>query len=1000
MENNRSNRNNKFKLLQWWEKGIVQKVSRISYDVVWNIILFFLIISLIGLFFAGGIGAGYFASLVKDEQIRSYDEMEKNIYNYEETTEIYFDNNIYLGDLRSDLYREEIKLEDVSKHVINALTATEDEYFDEHNGVVPKAIMRALFQEVTNSTVKSGGSTLTQQLIKNQILTNEVSFERKAKEILLALRLERFFNKDQILEAYLNVSTFGRNASGQNIAGIQTAAKGVFGVDAKNLNLPQAAFLAGLPQSPSYYTPFTNSGELKSEIGLEPGLKRMKTVLQRMLDNGKIDQAEYQNALSYDIINDFIEPQPTPIKQYPWLTFEIEKRVVEIMSKELAEQDGYTEEDLENNNSLKEQYRILADRELRRNGYKIHTTIDKEIYDKFQEIKDSYEDYGPDKKQTVINSETGEEEVIMEPVQVGTMLIENKTGKIISFIGGRNYQKEQLNHATDAKRPNGSTMKPLLVYAPAIEEGMIQPGSIIADTYFERKINGQVWDPDNYTFSFHGLVSARYALAKSYNIPAIKTYEKIIDVNPVEKYLHPMGFSTLTKGDESYLSMAIGSSDNGVTIEENINAFSTFGNNGNFIDAYIIEKIETKSGETIFQHEIKPVEVFSPQTSYLTIDMMRDVLKSGTATYTQYILDHKDVDWAGKTGTSNQWQDTWFVATNPNVTFGSWMGYDTPKSLKCTTCNLGYSNQNVNLWSLLVNAASEIRPELMIPKESFSRPGGLVRSSFCAASGKLPSEVCQELGLIQSDLYYAPLAPSEEDDSLIKEQYVVLNSKVYPALDVTPTEFTLEGYIFSSEYMKEKGYDEIEDKSQLIPNNDKWSMVKVPEIEPLENDGGTPSPPTSLKVIDGVLTWTASPENDVIGYRVYRSDKPNEEFKLVGNTIETEYILQNKNSVYHVKSVDFFGEMSNASITATFGEIIDEEDSQEDNNDSEFPDPINDGDNDNKDESDSNTEDGTNSGDNNEDDSNPDQGNDNIDSQPNDSQEDDDSIPDPLNNVS
>src|SRR5690606_17891189 len=136
----------------------------------------------------------------------------------------------------------------------NAVIATEDEYFETHNGIIPKAIMRAVFQEVTNADTKSGGSTLTQQIIKNQILTNEVSFERKAKEILLALRLERFFEKDEILEAYLNIVPFGRNSSGQNIAGVQTAAVGIFGKNADELNIPQSAFIAGLPQSPSYYT--------------------------------------------------------------------------------------------------------------------------------------------------------------------------------------------------------------------------------------------------------------------------------------------------------------------------------------------------------------------------------------------------------------------------------------------------------------------------------------------------------------------------------------------------------------------------------------------------------------------------------------------------------------------------------------------------------------------------------------------------------------------------
>src|SRR5699024_286321 len=265
-----------------WKTGKIQRTSRITYDVTWNILLFFIVIGSMVVIFAGGVGAGYFASLVKDEPIRDYDEMKKEIYNYEETSKLYFANKKYIGDIRADIHREEIKLKDVSETLIEAVIATEDELFYEHNGVVPKAIVRAIYQEVSNSDTKTGGSTLTQQLIKNQILTNEVSFERKAKEILLAMRLEHFFEKDEILEAYLNIVPYGRDASGQNVAGMQTAAKGIFRVDAKELTLPQAAYLAGLPQNPYAYTPFESSGKTKEEENLAQGLTRMKTVLKRM----------------------------------------------------------------------------------------------------------------------------------------------------------------------------------------------------------------------------------------------------------------------------------------------------------------------------------------------------------------------------------------------------------------------------------------------------------------------------------------------------------------------------------------------------------------------------------------------------------------------------------------------------------------------------------------------------------------------------------------------
>jgi penicillin-binding protein len=248
---------------------------------------------------------------------------------------IYFSDSVYLGKLRADIERQEVKIDEISKHVKNAVIATEDEFFYEHDGVVPKAIMRALFQEVTNSSNRSGGSTLTQQLIKNQILTDEVSFDRKAKEILLALRLERFFEKEEILEAYLNVADLGRNASGRNIAGVQAAAQGIFGVDAKNLTLPQSAFIAGLPQSPFGYTPFTNRGEIKEN--LDAGTSRMKTVLRRMYAKGFISQKEFEEAAKFDLRKSLAQAKPSSIEQYPWLTYEIEERATDIILTQLAE---------------------------------------------------------------------------------------------------------------------------------------------------------------------------------------------------------------------------------------------------------------------------------------------------------------------------------------------------------------------------------------------------------------------------------------------------------------------------------------------------------------------------------------------------------------------------------------------------------------------------------------------------------------------------------------
>lgn len=911
-----------------WKKGIIQRSSRITYDVVWNIILFFIIVGAIGVIFAGGVGAGYFASLVKDEPIRSYESMKKDIYNYEETSRMYFASEKYIGDVRSDLHREKVSLDNVSDVLIDAVIATEDEFFTEHKGIVPKAIIRAIFQEATNSATKTGGSTLTQQLIKNQILTNEVSFERKAKEIVLALRLENYFEKEEILEAYLNVIPYGRNSSGDNIAGIQTAAKGVFDLNANEVNLAQAAYLAGLPQSPSMYTPFVNSGGLKSEEGLEPGINRMKSVLKRMYDAAYITEKEYKEALAYDIVADFAEEKASPRDRYPHLVIIIQEQAQKILMEKLAKDNGYTMEDLEENAELKEQYKMLAKRDLEMNGYNIHSTIDKEIYTAMQKVAKEYQYYGPDKTVTEKDPETGEVIQKKAQVQTGAYLIENKTGRTISFVGGREFTEDnQINYAF-RERQIGSTAKPIVVYAPAMEKGVIQPGSAVAD--IPTSFRGHTFG--NYGLGTYGIVSVRQALTNSYNRPAVRVYDKILHSNPAEEYLEKMGMSSLTDVDKESYSMALGGMQYGATVEETVNAFSTFGNLGQFRDTYIIEKITTNDGDVVYQHESEPVHVFSPQTSYLTIDMMRDVISSGTASYLNSQLKHRGVDWAGKTGTTNEYWDSWFIATNPNVTFGTWIGYKEPSSIQCPSCPLSNGQRNQKLWAALMNSAADINPELIAPKERFKQPDGLVRQSYCAISGMLPSDLCEKAGLIRSDLFNAKFVPKKIDDSLIAGKNgatVVVNGQEVVAGPNTPKEFTGGqgvGLEFNPEFMERMGYDQLANISLLYPRQNRALWEKIgysgSKSDTVQDDGTAPSAPSAIIASGNKLSWSKSGSKDVVGYRIFFRSANSDDFKLIGHTVNTNYPISGNAGVYHVKAVDYFGLESSASQKAVVQEEV------------------------------------------------------------------------------
>ncbi|HLR54787.1 MAG TPA: transglycosylase domain-containing protein [Pseudogracilibacillus sp.] len=781
------------KIKKAWRAGTIQRTSRVTYDVAWNILLIFIVIAGILVVFAGGVGAGYFASLVKDEPIPSYQEMENDIYDYEQTSKLYFDDDKLIGNIKADIHREKFSVDKAPDVLVDAVIATEDDLFYEHHGVVPKAVIRAMYQEATGAESSSGGSTLTQQLVKNQILTNEVSFERKAKEMLLAMRVERYFEKDEIMEAYLNIIPYGREASGTNIAGIKTAAKGVFDEKVEDLNLPQAAFLAGIPKNPYLYTPFTNKGKLKDEEELEAGVKRMKVVLKRMYNTDFISKEEYEEALDYDIAEDFTDKTDPSLEEHPALVFELQKRARKILKEQLAEEDDVSKEDLDEDDSLNDKYNELAEKDMRTEGYEIHSTIDKEMYKKMKEIGDNYGNYGP-------NNEHDQKE------QAGAVLAENDTGKVLSFYPGRDIKRgeSEFNYAMGGKgRLPGSTMKPLATYAPAIELGEIQPGSVILDAKYPGEHRTK-----NYGGGYYGLVSARDALANSYNVVAEEIYDRILDENPAKNYVSEMGIP-VTESDQETLQFGTGGVDYGVTVEQNTNAFGTLSNQGDYVPSYMIEEITDADGETIYEHESKEKEVFSPQTAYLTLDMMRDVISDGTGTAIKSQLNNNDVDWAGKTGTSTEYKDSWFMGTNPNVTLGTWMGYETPTSVYCEGCSLSYSDRNQHLWAAFVNGLAEIDADLVTPSDKHKKPDGLVTKKYCATSGDKPSELCEKAGLVEEDLYDKEETPSDKDDSL--------------------TESSKGKYKFKKEWIKDKGYDDIiDDPDELIPrkHEDKWKKVE------------------------------------------------------------------------------------------------------------------------------------------------------------------------------
>lgn len=702
------------------------------------------LISILGI----GIGVGYFANVISKTEIPTPANMKAKIGTLNQASTLFFANGEPIATVQSDLTRKIITSENISNYVKWGLVATEDSLFNEHNGIVPKSLFRAILQEVSGSSTQTGGSTLTQQLVKQQLLSNEVTFSRKAKEILLSLRVEKYFSKDDILTAYLNVSPFGRNNSGQNIAGIQAAAEGVFGKNASELTLPQAAFLVGLPQSPYYYTPYTNTGDRKNNISA--GLERMKIVLSSMLRDGYITQEEHDNALAYDISKDFLPTISRSQSQQSYLYQAIHREAVILLMKQQIKAEGKNWEEIESGHdnfvAYNTYYRQAANL-LTAAGYKIYSTIDKSVYNSIQDVA-SQNAYliGPTYQHTKVDDTTNQTITVQEPPQAGVAVIENNTGKILGFVGGTDFNTTQVDHAFTTQRSPGSTIKPLLVYAPAIENKIAYPASMLADfPISQRQPDGSMWTPTNATgTTTNRFVTARYALKISMNNPAINLYSALLNtgINP-GTYMQKMGVNSISQNEYLNLASSVGGFTYGPTVIEQTSAYTTFANNGVHKDAYLIDKIEDSEGNTIYQHQSVETPIFSEGTAFMIRSMLFDSVNGGSTAYIRPNAAFNVNQVFGKTGTSDHNQDVWVIASTPQITIGQWVGWDNngpeKRYIAATDANGPYWTRTQKYWTLIANAIHSVRPELFAGTFA-GQPDSVMQSSVLQSTGTLPGE--------------------------------------------------------------------------------------------------------------------------------------------------------------------------------------------------------------------------------------------------------------------
>ena len=586
-----------------------------------------------------GVGAGIVSAYTKSETIRTKEDYDKELEALSQTSYAYFrekDGQIkQIGVMINPDDRQLVTdLKQVSPYLIDAFLAIEDKDFYEHNGIVPRSILRAAFQQMSGSDVTTGGSTLTQQLVKTHFLDyKDKSLKRKSVEIINAVTIEKYYDKPEIFIKYMNSVFFGTGAHGKNMYGVNAAARGLFNKKLKDLHLAQAAYIAGMVQRPNAYNPFRGEEELKL------GLKRMRLVLDKMLEEKKITKQQYDEAIKFDIKKSLAKPNMfvNGYEKYPFIITAVEREAVKILKEmEQKNPDAVTRSD--------EYYT----KKVRQGGLRFYTTIDQEMYDKINQAA----------KEIEFPTRTYRGIKIKE--QIGATVVDNRTGEILAFYAG-NFDENEKDHALDTVNQPGSAIKPLLVYGPALNEGVISPNSIIIDEPIRKAGTRSVYR--NADGNYRGPVSATEALKKSLNIPAVKIYRKL-GFDKGNDYLKKMNLP-IHKRDEGVEALALGGFSYGYTVADMTGAFAMIANYGKFNKAHLIDRIVTADGKEIynFKRDNEPQQIFSPQVSYQLIKMLRQVVTGGTAA-SSIGARISGYNIAGKTGTTTSQYDLWCAAAS------------------------------------------------------------------------------------------------------------------------------------------------------------------------------------------------------------------------------------------------------------------------------------------------------------------------------------------------
>ncbi len=670
------------------------------------------------------------------------------------TSVIYDADGNEVDKLHGSENREYVKLSAITSNMQNAVVAIEDARFYEHNGIDLRGIMRALVENIKTMSFSQGASTLTQQVIKNEVLSNEKSITRKVKEQYLAISLENALEKQlgskeaakkYILELYLNTI-----ALHHGLHGVEAAAQYYFGKHANELTLAESACIAGITKNPSKYAPDVNEEESR---------KRQLTVLGKMLELGYITQAEHDAAKAEDVYGHLVckeQQEEQGNAKHNWFV----EAAVQQIKEDLVAQKNMTE--------------AQASNLIYSGGLQIHTTMNKDMQETAEaammndnlfpagdgtldvtylisvldtENPDEDSNQSHYEKKTTVTSEAQVDEfvesvkaellddthtlvldklTVSKSLQAAMVIMDQSNGEVKAIVGSRGEKPGDsvFNRATQALRQQGSTMKPLAAYAPAIDMGILMPGSVIID----EPVTYGSWSPKNWDGKYIGPTTVRQGIWHSMNVLAVKTF-MLVGADNVYDYLLKFGFTTIDERDKA-ATTALGGLTQGVSVLEQTAAYATIANGGTYYEPMFYTQVLDHDNNVLLDNSTQETHrVLKETTAFLLTDMMRDVITRGTGT--QAAISGMNV--AGKTGTTNDTIDLTFYGYTPYYTAGIWMGYDTQKEIK----NAG--NAHLKIWRTVM---AEIHSDQGLGNKEFSKPEGITSRSICSASGMSPSNLC------------------------------------------------------------------------------------------------------------------------------------------------------------------------------------------------------------------------------------------------------------------